>query len=102
MDFMECRFSTPVSPWYNRHGWLGFKNHLSVFDLGAIFFISIAVLVITVMVDWALKTNYLSLIWVQKLLLVLLYFSHHGWLGIKNQLSVFDLGAKIVISITVL
>ena len=62
------------------HGWLGIKNQLSI-----------EIYVCIHMVDWALKTSYLSMY-------------PHGWLGIKNQLSMYPhgwLGIKNQLSIYV-
>ena len=45
------------SPWYNRHGWLGVSNHLSIF-----FFLPYCRPDMTFAVDWALNNNCLSIL----------------------------------------
>ena len=87
-------FHILISPWYNRHGWLGVKiNYLSIFSYFDVDFSSSSS-----SSPWynrhgwlGVKINYLS---------IFSYFdvdfsssssspwyNRHGWLGVKNQLS---------------
>ena len=52
---LKRRLCRVISPWYDLRGWLGVKNQLSIL------YGIIALIIMTFAVDWALKTNYLSI-----------------------------------------